>query len=125
MDLSFQIVKTHVTDIKTISKSNGEFPINDFQIGMFKLTDDSFEIWIHEDCAIWAPNIFVIGSRLVGLQDATWMSAQYDCVYCSKPGALLCCLKRGCKTTSHVPCARESNWLLDELTFWAHCKRHT
>lgn len=91
---------------------------------MSRISDVCYEIWIHEECAIWAPNIFVVGSRLAGLEDVTWNSIRYECVYCLKPGALLCCLQRDCKATSHVPCAREFNWLLDESRFWTYCGKH-
>ncbi|KAM7341590.1 uncharacterized protein ACRADG_009330 isoform 1-T3 [Cochliomyia hominivorax] len=109
---------------RTASLSNEEKSIVNDMLGMSRISDSSYEIWIHEECAIWAPNIFVVGSRLTGLEDVAWNSIRYECVYCFKGGALLCCLHRDCKITSHVPCAREFNWLLDESRFWVYCNKH-
>uniref|UniRef100_T1PAD1 PHD-like zinc-binding protein n=1 Tax=Musca domestica TaxID=7370 RepID=T1PAD1_MUSDO len=84
----------------------------------------SMEIWFHEDCAIWAPNLFLVGSKLVGLENAIWNSTQHVCVYCNKSGAIVCCLERECKETAHPICAQESNWLLNESKLWAYCIKH-
>lgn len=82
------------------------------------------EVWFHEDCAIWAPNLFLVGSRLVGLDSAIWNSTVYKCTYCCRYGAVICCLQRECKKSSHVICARENNWLLNEVKLWAFCATH-
>ncbi|XP_037821673.1 uncharacterized protein CG5098 isoform X2 [Lucilia sericata] len=103
---------------------NQEDTTSSSKLGMSQISDNCFEIWIHEECAIWSPNIFVVGSRLAGLEDATWSSMRYQCAYCLKQGALLCCLQRDCKITSHIPCAREFNWILDESRFWTYCSKH-
>lgn len=117
-------IPAHLNDSRNIAGDADDTSYNMFSLGMSKISDSSFEIWIHEDCAIWAPNLFVIGSRLVGLEAAIWNSTRHKCVLCLKPGAMICCLQRDCKITAHVPCARESNWSLDELTFWSHCNKH-
>lgn len=118
------VIQTHMSETQDMSDCNEEPSFHKFSLGMSRISDIGYEIWLHEDCAIWAPNLFVIGSRLVGLEAAIWNSTRYKCVFCSKPGAILCCLQRECKVTAHVPCARESNWSLDEQTFWSHCKNH-
>lgn len=116
---------TSNSHIKSTVESNCDNFISNQTVGMTQVSANCYEIWFHEDCAIWAPNIFVVGSRLAGLEEATWKSTRYDCVYCLKQGALLCCIQRGCKTTAHVPCARENKWLLDESKFWTYCNKHT
>ncbi|KAI8120527.1 hypothetical protein CVS40_8206 [Lucilia cuprina] len=73
---------------------NQEHTASSSMLGMSQISDNCYEIWIHEECAIWSPNIFVVGSRLAGLEDATWSSMRHECAYCLKQGALLCCLQR-------------------------------
>ena len=29
-----------------------------------------FEVWIHEDCAVWAPGVCLVGNKMMGLQEA-------------------------------------------------------
>lgn len=95
-----------------------------FLSGMSRMSSNTFEIWFHEDCAVWAPNLYIVGSRLVGLDSAIWQSTFHACVCCLGSGAIICCLQRDCKETAHLPCARENNWSLDESKFWAYCAKH-
>lgn len=96
----------------------------DSYLGMSRVTESSYEAWVHEDCAIWAPNIFLVGPRIVGLDSAIWNSVHYKCVLCLKSGAAICCLQRDCKVMAHVPCARELDWSIDEDCFRSYCQRH-
>lgn len=34
--------------------------------------EDCYEVWVHEECAVWAAGIHVVGSRIVGLREAVW-----------------------------------------------------
>ena len=34
--------------------------------------DGCYEVWVHEECAVWAAGVHVVGSRIVGLQEAVW-----------------------------------------------------
>jgi hypothetical protein len=33
---------------------------------------DCYEVWVHEECAVWAAGVHVVGSRIVGLREAVW-----------------------------------------------------
>ncbi|XP_055838750.1 uncharacterized protein CG5098 isoform X2 [Episyrphus balteatus] len=92
--------------------------------GMSKVSDNSYEVWMHEDCSIWAPGVFLIGARIVGLENAVWSSTNYTCTICSLKGAMICCLQRGCGAKAHIPCARLSSWDLNESDFKTYCEKH-
>lgn len=91
---------------------------------MTKVSDDSYEVWVHEDCVVWSPGVHIIGVRIVGLKAAVWGSTRYKCVECSEYGAILSCLHRGCLANAHVPCAKRSNWTLNESEFKSWCNAH-
>lgn len=103
----------------TRSKENVDFN------GMKKISDTDYEVWIHEDCAVWSPGVFIISAHLVGLEDSVWSSVRHKCSYCQEFGAMICCLDRGCKNTmAHYPCARDSKWNLNENEFKTFCEKH-
>lgn len=99
-------------------------PIPDIFHGMTKATDDSYEVWAHEDCVVWSSGVHVIGTRIIGLDAAVWSSSRHKCQICSEYGAMLSCLHRGCHEEAHLPCARRSNWILNETDFKSMCGRH-
>ena len=35
----------------------------------------TWEVWVHEPCAIWAAGVHLVGPRMVGLQEAVWGAA--------------------------------------------------
>jgi hypothetical protein len=36
--------------------------------------EKSMEIWAHENCFVWAPGVHLLGSKLMGLEEAVWDS---------------------------------------------------
>uniref|UniRef100_A0A1L8DHE2 Putative transcription factor tcf20 n=1 Tax=Nyssomyia neivai TaxID=330878 RepID=A0A1L8DHE2_9DIPT len=96
----------------------------DIYAGMGRLSEDTLEVWLHEDCIVWAPGVHIVGARLVGLDTAVWGSTRHICVLCTKNGATLGCLERGCSQMIHLPCARQSNWSLSDEDFKCHCAHH-
>lgn len=92
--------------------------------GMSKAGENSYEIWTHEDCVVWAPGVHIIGSRIVGLEAAVWSSSRHKCLICLKYGAMISCLYRGCSLEVHVPCAKQHNWLLNDNDFKCYCDKH-
>ncbi|XP_055702899.1 uncharacterized protein CG5098 isoform X3 [Phlebotomus papatasi] len=96
----------------------------DIFVGMGRLSDDALEVWLHEDCIVWAPGVHIIGSRLVGLEAAVWGGSRHHCILCGKNGATIGCLERGCNEMIHVPCARQSNWQLSDEDFKSYCNKH-
>lgn len=85
---------------------------------------NEFEVWVHAQCAIWAPGIYLIGSNLVGLQEAVWASSKMACSKCGESGASISCVTHGCPLVLHYRCAAADDWQLDIETFIAKCRNH-
>lgn len=96
----------------------------DMFYGMVKAGDDSYEVWMHEDCVVWAPGVYIIGTRIVGLEAAIWNCCRHQCRICAHSGAMVSCLRRGCNAEAHVVCARKHDWELSD-EFKARCKDHS
>ncbi|KAH8277947.1 hypothetical protein KR018_010804 [Drosophila ironensis] len=92
--------------------------------GMGKTSQHGYEVWLHEDCAVWSNEIQLIGAHVNGLDAAVWDSTRYQCVLCQQTGANICCFQRCCKTPAHVPCARSAKWSLNEEDRKVHCHLH-
>lgn len=97
----------------------------DIFYGMTKVAEDSYEVWVHEDCIVWSSGVHVVGIRIVGLDAAVWGSSRHQCVECAQYGAILSCLHRGCTDVAHYPCAKRSGWDLDENEFKSRCSKHS
>ncbi|XP_058459808.1 uncharacterized protein CG5098 [Malaya genurostris] len=99
-------------------------PIEDMFYGMIKAGDDSYEVWMHEECLVWAPGVHIVGTRIVGLEAAIWNCCRHQCRLCSLYGAMVSCLHRGCNEEAHVVCARKNNWKLGD-EFKSCCAQHS
>lgn len=97
----------------------------DVMLGIADVTATTYEVWVHEDCVIWSPGVYLVGPKIVGLEGAVWGACAVSCKRCSLRGAAVCCLKRGCGAVMHVGCAKLSNWKLDEHSYKAYCTEHT
>jgi hypothetical protein len=95
----------------------------DIHAGMVKANDNTYEIWVHEECAVWAPGVHMIGARIVGLEAAIWTSCRHKCTICNGYGAMLSCLKHNCAEKAHINCAYSSNWKLG-MDFKSYCEVH-
>lgn len=107
------------------SKQNGTSE-PDIYTGMTKVDENSFEVWVHEDCVVWASGVYIIGTKIIGLEAAIWSSTRHICSYCLKNGAVVSCLHRGndkCSLESHVSCAKSNKWKLDN-EFKTYCELH-
>ncbi|KAH8308857.1 hypothetical protein KR059_002533 [Drosophila kikkawai] len=93
--------------------------------GMGKTSEHGYEVWLHEDCAVWSNDIQLIGAHVNGLDAAVWDSTRYQCVLCQQTGASVCCFQRSCKAAAHVPCARSANWSLREEDRKVYCQLHS
>ncbi|GLV32952.1 uncharacterized protein CBL_08986 [Carabus blaptoides fortunei] len=93
--------------------------------GIAEVTPTSYEVWVHEDCVIWGPGVYLVGPKIMGLEGAVWGACAVPCRRCGLRGAAVCCLTRGCASVMHIGCAKLSHWQLDELNYKAHCTEHT
>jgi hypothetical protein len=90
---------------------------------MTAIDEQSYEIWFHEDCIVWSPGTHIIGTKIIGLEQAVWQSTRHRCSYCQKNGAMVSCLTRGCDKEAHIVCARK-NWKLCD-DFKTYCEQHS
>ncbi|XP_044758363.1 uncharacterized protein LOC123316381 isoform X2 [Coccinella septempunctata] len=93
-------------------------------LGIVEITNNSFEVWVHEDCLVWSPGVYLVGPKIIGLQEAVWTSCNVSCIRCNFKGANICCLYRGCMKVAHVWCARSLNWDFNEDCFKTFCDEH-
>lgn len=114
--------KMNDSSAKSLPATTGAVAIDEIFAGMTKVDDNNFEVWFHEDCIVWANGVYIIGTKIIGMEASIWSCTRYRCVYCSKNGAMLSCLSRDCNKTSHVYCARKG-WKLDE-DFKTFCELH-
>lgn len=102
--------------------TNGAIISDEIFSGMSKVDDSNFEVWMHEECIVWASGVYMIGSKMIGMEAAIWSSTRYRCNYCNLNGAMLSCLSRECRKPAHFGCARKG-WKLDE-EFKTFCEAH-
>ncbi|KAL6262256.1 hypothetical protein P5V15_007351 [Pogonomyrmex californicus] len=86
--------------------------------------EQRWEVWLHEQCAVWAAGVYMAGGRVTGLQEAVWDAAKSVCDSCGLTGANIGCVKRGCKAVSHYPCALTKGWHLDTNQYIPKCNLH-
>lgn len=82
------------------------------------------DLWIHRDCGVWSPGVFMIGRTVHGLEQAVESAAQHKCTKCFELGATLACFKRGCNKIFHYACARDSGSSFVEDNFTIFCSIH-
>lgn len=96
----------------------------DIYLGITDMGNQSYEVWAHENCIVWSQGVYLIGPKIVGLEEAIWTSCNVPCNRCHVKGANICCLKRGCPNVMHFSCAQMSNWQLEEDAFKVYCVEH-
>jgi hypothetical protein len=86
--------------------------------------DAAIEVWFHEDCVCWMPDLRLLGSKLYGLEEAIAGAAGAMCSVCGKCGATVACVAaKGCKQMAHFPCCTKE-WTIDAEEFQAFCEKH-
>uniref|UniRef100_A0A182RP37 PHD-type domain-containing protein n=1 Tax=Anopheles funestus TaxID=62324 RepID=A0A182RP37_ANOFN len=91
--------------------------------GMIKASDNTYEVWTHEDCLVWAPGVYMVGTRIVGLEAAIWNCCRHQCQLCRNYGAVLSCLHQGCQAKAHYICGHKQSWKMTE-DFQSFCQLH-
>ncbi|XP_063971846.1 uncharacterized protein CG5098 isoform X2 [Diachasmimorpha longicaudata] len=86
--------------------------------------EQRWEVWLHEQCAVWAAGVYLAGGRVTGLQEAVWDATRSTCNACGLSGANIGCVRRGCKAVTHYPCALTKGWLLDSNQYIPRCNLH-
>ncbi|KAL3273013.1 hypothetical protein HHI36_014469 [Cryptolaemus montrouzieri] len=104
--------------------SEGDGESADPYLGIIETPNKTFEVWVHEECLVWSPGVYLVGPKIIGLQEAVWTSCNVVCCKCNLKGANICCLRRGCVNVAHVWCAKSMDWSFDEDCFKTYCKEH-
>ncbi|XP_053393248.1 uncharacterized protein LOC123564608 isoform X2 [Mercenaria mercenaria] len=82
------------------------------------------EVWVHESCSVYSDGVFLIGSKIYGLQEAVRIASQTPCSVCNEMGAMIGCLNKGCQQKFHHVCAQGADCYLDEENFSLLCPKH-
>ena len=82
------------------------------------------EVWFHEDCLVWLPDVSLIGHRIIGLESALSSAETVLCQKCGKNGSTIACIRVGCRDSAHFPCAKSNFWAINEPDFEARCPKH-
>lgn len=96
----------------------------DLYFGFNKTDNKMYEVWVHEECIVWSPGVYLVGTKIVGLEDAVWTACNINCIKCNLKGANICCFHRGCVKVAHVWCAKALRWLFEEESFKTLCPQH-
>ncbi|KAK9882969.1 hypothetical protein WA026_001185 [Henosepilachna vigintioctopunctata] len=104
--------------------SEGEGESSDPHLGIVETSNNNFEVWVHEECLVWSPGVYLVGPKIIGLQEAVWSSCNVVCTRCNYKGANICCLYRGCLKMAHVWCAKLMEWNFEEESFKTFCGEH-
>ena len=84
---------------------------------------EPFEVWLHENCAVWSVGVYMVEGKIYGLEEALNTAAETKCSRCSENGATLGCFK-SCNSNFHFPCARKSKCQFNEDNFTIRCPKH-
>ncbi|XP_071963731.1 uncharacterized protein [Antedon mediterranea] len=82
------------------------------------------EIWVHEECAVWAQGVYLVGGNIYGLHEAVKAACQMSCSHCKQIGATLGCFSKACTWTSHFMCSVNAGCLLREENYSMLCSKH-
>jgi len=82
--------------------------------------------WVHDQCARWAPEVHDPTGEgvLVGVRDAIQRGRRLKCKLCGEKGATIGCFSKRCKSSYHLPCARQ-HCILKGNPYFVCCPDHT
>ncbi|CAN4102928.1 unnamed protein product [Withania somnifera] len=82
-------------------------------------------IWIHQQCAVWSPEVYFAGlGCLKNVRAALCRGRVLKCSCCGRPGATIGCRVDRCPKTYHLPCARANGCIFDHRKFLIACTDH-
>ncbi|CAL8071491.1 unnamed protein product [Orchesella dallaii] len=82
------------------------------------------ETWMHGDCALWAGRLLLVNTTLKYLEETLMSADKNVCSVCGKNGATISCHERKGNLCVHFPCAKLTDWKLDNTNFLAYCPKH-
>lgn len=79
---------------------------------------------VHQECALWSPEVYCEGHKIVGLPDAVLRGSQLRCTRCLDVGATVGCRHPSCNRTFHIGCVISGGGSINTKDFLAACKQH-
>lgn len=82
--------------------------------------------WVHDQCLRWSPEVYDPEGNdvLEGVKDAIRRGRMIKCRLCGEKGATLGCMKKTCRHSYHLPCARKYHILLQNEPYRVACPEH-
>lgn len=82
--------------------------------------------WVHEQCIRWSPDVYdPVGDGLLNnVKDEIRRGRMLRCRVCNEKGATLGCMKKTCKYSYHLHCARDYDCLLNIDPYAVACPEH-
>ncbi|GFR52558.1 hypothetical protein Agub_g15146 [Astrephomene gubernaculifera] len=79
---------------------------------------------VHSQCALWSPDVFVIGGSMYGVTAVVKRGRVCRCAHCGRSGATLTCCSAKCSRVYHLPCALEAGAMLVAEPYSMACPEH-
>ena len=120
----------HLEEVDTVPRGARDPSTGKSQVGLGGLilvrTSAVTNAWVHDQCARWSPDVYdpTGDGVLEGIAVAVRRGRMLKCITCKQKGATLGCLKKTCKFSYHLPCAREHGCLLHMDPYAVACPEH-
>ena len=90
--------------------------------GPIKLRGISDQVFVHELCAIWTPEIFLDDkNKFKNLAKGIKRCSKFKCSMCKEKGGGLGCFIKDCNKSYHFLCAKIENCLFVNSKFIIYC----
>ncbi|KAA8493324.1 Histone-lysine N-methyltransferase trithorax [Porphyridium purpureum] len=95
-------------------------------VGPFATKNGRLSLYVHFECATWAPEIFldVDGAQFRNVYDAYSRGRRLWCAHCGQKGATVGCYTESCRRAFHYCCLRAAKCRLLLEHFTAFCSEH-
>jgi hypothetical protein len=120
----------HFEEVDTVPRGARDPSTGKSQVGLGGLilvrTSAVTNAWVHDQCARWSPDVYDPTGEgiLEGIAAAVRRGRMLRCKTCGQKGATLGCLKKTCKCSYHLPCARDHGCLLNMEPYAVACPEH-
>lgn len=81
-------------------------------------------LWVHKQCALWSPEVYIVGKQLCNIDSAVQRGAKQKCSRCNINGATVSCSCRRCINVFHLHCAREACCTFVPEPYTVTCTSH-
>ncbi|KAG2493673.1 hypothetical protein HYH03_008187 [Edaphochlamys debaryana] len=104
-------------------KGSGLGPLVEIKVGAEHGAASS-SVLVHSQCALWSPDVFLIGGTMYGVAAVIKRGRARRCTHCGRSGATLTCCSAKCGRAYHLPCAMEAGAVLVAEPYSVACPDH-